>query len=251
MPELTELKSWLWVDYEEVSSTNDIAYQLSKNIQPKQKTVVTAQKQTKGRGRRGRDWISLEGNLFMSMLFPCSLQESGAMPLMTSLAILNTVLRLSPQAQIKLKWPNDVLLNNCKLSGILLERGEKDSLIIGVGINIKKNPDPAAMLYPTTCLMANGINCNRIQFLKLFLDEFDKIHEQYTLAGMPMIASLWLKHAKGINSPVVVHTPKGEERGLFKGLNLDGMMQLETSDGKIKIISAGDVFFDDNGEDEK
>jgi len=251
MPELKELKSWLWIDCDEVGSTNDEALRLSKDLRPGEKVVITARKQTNGRGRRGRNWISLDGNLFMSMLFSWPLKENGAMPLIVSLAVLNTVLKLSPQAKVKLKWPNDVLLNGCKLSGILLERGLKDNLVVGIGVNIKKAPCSADILYPTTSLQSCDINCTRRKFLKLYLDEFDKIHQLYLSEGMQTIVCLWLQHAEGVNSSIIIHTPRGEERGLFKGLGSDGMLQLETIDGKIKNIDAGDVFFDKNGENEK
>ena len=173
MTELTELKSWIWLDYDEVGSTNDEALRLSKNLTPKQKLVITAHRQTKGRGRRGRNWISLDGNLFMSQLFNWPQKESGAMPFIASLSVLNTILKISPHAQVELKWPNDVLLNNCKVSGILLERGEKDAIVIGIGVNIKYAPDSNSLLYPTTSLQSDGIDCSYTDFLKLYLDEFD------------------------------------------------------------------------------
>lgn len=251
MAELTELKSWLWLDYTEVGSTNDEALRISKDLLPEQKAVVTALRQTKGRGRRGRDWISLDGNLFMSQVFHWPLQESGAMPLIVSLAVLNTVLKLSPLARVELKWPNDVLLNNCKLSGILLERGEKNSIIIGTGINIKNYPDSSSLLYPSTSLLANGIDCNRKKFLKLYLNEFDKLLQVYASKGMSTIVSMWLKHAKGLGSQIVVRTQHNEFTGIFNGLDSDGILQLETNDGKVMSISAGDVFFDKNGENKK
>lgn len=251
MAELTELKSWLWLDYAEIESTNDEAYRISKDILPGQKIVITTQRQTKGRGRRGRNWISLEGNLFMSQVFCWPLKENNALPLIVSLAVLNTVLQLSPHAHVRLKWPNDVLLNNCKLSGILLERGEKDSIIIGIGVNVKHYPEASSLLYPSTSLSANDIDIDRTEFLKLYLDEFDKLIQIYTSKGMSTIVSMWLNHAKGLNSPIVVRTQHNELTGIFKGLDSDGMLQLKTIDDKVVSISAGDVFFDENGENKK
>ncbi len=248
MPELTELKTWLWVDYDEIGSTNDEALRLSKDLLPNQKIVITAQKQSKGRGRRGRSWISLDGNLFMSMLFSWPLEDCGAITFMVSLALLNTVLKLSPQASVGLKWPNDVLLNNHKLSGILLERGEKNSLVIGIGVNIKNAPSGNNMLYPATSLKAQGVACDRITFLKQYLQEFDNICEKYKQEGLSSIVELWKQKAVGLGQKIIVRTPKMEEKGIFANINHDGMLQLKMNDGTIKTISAGDVFFDDNGD---
>lgn len=251
MTELTELKSWIWLDYDEVGSTNDEALRLSKNLTPKQKLVITAHRQTKGRGRRGRNWISLDGNLFMSQLFNWPQKESGAMPFIASLSVLNTILKISPHTHVELKWPNDVLLNNCKVSGILLERGEKDAIVIGIGVNIKYAPDSNSLLYPTTSLQSDGIDCSYTDFLKLYLDEFDNLLQLYTTKGMPVVVSQWLQHAKGIGFPITVHTAQNELHGVFKGVSSEGTLQLETLDGKVIDINAGDVFFDKNGEDKK
>ena len=95
------------------------------------------------------------------------------------------------------------------------------------------------------------LTIDRTEFLKLYLDEFDKLIQIYTSKGMSTIVSMWLNHAKGLNSPIVVRTQHNELTGIFKGLDSDGMLQLKTIDDKVVSISAGDVFFDENGENKK
>ena len=251
MTDFINLQSWQWTDYDELESTNDVALGLSAELLPGQKIVITAKKQTKGRGRRGRVWIGLDDNLFMSMLFRWPLADTGALVLMVSLSLLNTVKFFSPDSDIKLKWPNDVLLNGSKMSGILLERKDNNNIVVGIGVNIKSAPSDNNMLYPVTSLSANGIICEREDFLKRYLVEFNQTCDLYAEKGLSAIVTLWRQNAKGIGQKIIVRTPKGEQVGIFKNLSNDGLLQLLTTDGAIKTISAGDVFFDVNGEDNK
>lgn len=238
------LGNWQWFDYPEVESTNDEALRSADILPENGKIVITAQRQTQGRGRRGRSWIGQEGNLFMSLLFPWHSAESGALVFIVSLALLQTVKVLKPQADVCLKWPNDVLLNGRKMSGILLEAAAVGTMVVGIGVNVKASPENKEILYAVTSLREAGIDCDRISFLQFFLAEFDKICTIYESAGMPKIAELWKKHAKGIGSPIVVRLPKSEEKGIFKGIDGNGMLLLATPSGDIKTIGAGDVFFD-------
>lgn len=251
MTNFVNLQSWLWADYDELESTNDTALDLSSKPLPSSKVVITAKKQTHGRGRRGRTWIGLDGNLFMSMLFKWPQSESGALVLITSLALLNTTLTFSPHAEVKLKWPNDVLLNDRKMSGILLEYGQNDNIVVGIGVNIKTAPVDNNMLYPPTSLFANGIICERLEFLKQYLTEFDKLQSLYAQKGLEVIVQSWRQNAKGIGERIVVSTQNGNEYGIFNDIDKEGLLSLATADGKIKTISAGDVFFDYKGEDDR
>ena len=99
---------WRYFEYEELTSTNDEALALTASAGG-EKLAVTATRQTGGRGRRGRSWVSLEGNLFMSLALPFAAEKSAALVLISSLSLLEAVKEFDQNAGVKLKWPNDVL----------------------------------------------------------------------------------------------------------------------------------------------
>lgn len=251
MVEFLQIGTWRWGDYRELKSTNDEALLLGSTLSENNKIVITAQKQVKGRGRRGRSWIGQEGNLFMSLLLYWPLVESAALVFIVSFALLQTVKRFASQANVCLKWPNDVLLNGRKLSGILLEAVSSEIMVIGIGVNIKSSPADNDALYAITSLYEAGIECDRLDFMKRFLAEFDEVCAIYETFGMSKIAELWQAHAKGLGDPIVVRMPKSEEKGIFKGIGSDGMLLLQMPAGNIKTISVGDVFFDEDGKKEE
>ena len=130
---------WMLYDKDEVGSTNDEVLKQTQNLMG-EKVIVMARSQTNGRGRRGREWISLDGNLFFSMGFECDLKDFGAMVFICSLSVWQTIQELNPLLNIKLKWPNDVLVNERKICGMLLEKGEGRYLVAGIGVNIRVAP---------------------------------------------------------------------------------------------------------------
>lgn len=243
MKKTTQLGAWTWIDFDELESTNDEALRTKLEYADK-KLVISAKKQTKGRGRRGRSWIGQDGNLFMSLLLNWPTADTGALVLIVGLALLKTVKKMSGSADVKLKWPNDVLLNGKKMSGILLESGHTGTMIIGIGVNIAAYPDDDTLIYKATSLLEAGIKCNRAEFLQEYLKQFDEISSLLITQRMMYIVEEWQKNAKGIGQAIIVHMPKKEERGIFRGLDSQGMLLLENAEGQIKTISAGDVFFE-------
>ena len=152
------------IRFAEVGSTNDVAADYSH--EPGKKLVVQAQRQTAGRGRRGRLWQSLDGNLFFSMLLEFPLSDLGKLVLCASLSLLETVKMYDKTVQVALKWPNDVLINDAKLSGMLLEKGNGNYIIVGIGVNVVQSPKTADMLYPTISLKEAGITTTADEFLE-------------------------------------------------------------------------------------
>ena len=239
---MKNLNDWQWLDYAELSSTNDTAAELCVNP-PASKFVVTCRSQTGGRGRRGRSWISLEGNLFMSQAFPCDIRFAGDLVFIISLSVLETVRYFSAQIDIKLKWPNDVLVNGCKISGILLEKAENGYIIAGTGVNITTAPErDSRVLYPTASLKDFGIITDRCEFLKIYLEIFDRNFSLWQKRGFPAIKEIWLQNAGGLNEEISVNLEKKVERGFFRGIGDDGALLLDQN-GSITRIYAGDVFY--------
>lgn len=251
MVEFSHFETWRWADYPELESTNDEALRLSSALSDKDKIVITTRRQTKGRGRRGRSWIGQKGNLFMSLLLHWPQAESGALVFIVSLALLRAVRQFLPQTDVCLKWPNDVLVEGKKVSGILLETAASGMMVAGIGVNIEAAPESREILYAVTSLRKAGANCSRIDFLKAFLVKFNEVCGIYKNSGMAALAEIWQSQAKGIGGPITVHMPKTEEKGIFKGIDGNGLLLLESSSGSIKTISAGDVFFDEEEKKEE
>lgn len=237
-----KINGWDWFDYDELESTNDLALELSARPDIT-KAVITAVRQTKGRGRTGRTWVSIEGNLFMSLLLKFELKDNAALVFMVSLALLEVIKKISPTADVKLKWPNDVLVNNKKVSGILLEKGEADFIIVGIGVNLVAAPNTPDLLYPAICLQEVGINIDRSKLLIKYLNCFDKLYQQWYNKGYEAIAGQWIKNAKGVGEAIAIRTPKEIIKGRFVGIDYSGRILLNKDDN-IEAISAGDVFFE-------
>lgn len=242
MKKFEQINDWQWFDFDELGSTNDEALAYSKKANG-EKLVITTTSQTNGRGRRGRSWVGLEGNLFMSMAIPFDIRDNGALVFMVSLALLLSIKELNSKLDILLKWPNDVLLQGGKVSGILLEKGEGEYMVVGVGVNIKAFPNTFDMLYQPNSLLAAGIKIDRIDFMKIYLQHFDKLIFLWQEQGINIIINEWLKYAKGVNEKIIVRTPKEEKSGIFIGIDNQGRLLLQGMNN-IEAISVGDVFFE-------
>ncbi len=238
---MKNLYGWKWQDYEELCSTNDEACKQSLTADGGP-FVITARRQTQGRGRRGRTWSSLEGNLFMSLALPLPPEKWHEVVFVVSLSLLQTVAALAPGLNLRLKWPNDVLLNGGKLSGILLEKGEAGYLIIGIGVNLSAAPQISGLIYPTICLKDVGLEVDRQTFLAAFLRQFNAGMELWRREGFASIRDKWLENVKGLDQQINVTTEKETKTGIFRGLSENGMLLLE-QDGNLIKICAGDVFY--------
>lgn len=205
--------------------------------------VIWARQQTSGRGRRGRAWVSTPGNLHCSFLLHPGSDPTKAPQLtfVAAVALAETLKELAPQAAIACKWPNDILCGGRKISGMLLETAHP-WIILGVGVNVIHAPDPA--LYPTTCLRQIGSGAEAGDVLAAFADRLGHWHEVWLTQGFAPVRSAWLSHAMGVGGPVTVRLASNTvQEGRFAGLNGDGALLLEESDGTIRQILAGDVFF--------
>ena len=219
---------WQIKRFDEVESTNETATSFPAD------SVIIATRQTKGRGRYGRKWESPTGNLYLSAVVSDFGKKT---PLLAFLAGVSVAEALT-EFKVRLKWPNDVLLNGGKVAGILLERTEKNTVIIGIGINVANAPTQN-MMYQTASLN-NKITLSKLEIrllnalknnLDLFRnDKFDAIQKK------------WLSFAEGIGQKIQVHLPNQTLTGKFTQLSPQGELILETPDKIVHKISAGDVF---------
>jgi len=210
---------------------------------------VVADAQSAGKGRRGRQWVSRPGNLFASLLYAvdCDLGRISQLSFVAALAVRDVVAdRLPSGAVVRCKWPNDILVDGRKISGILLETagngGEMPShMIIGIGINIAHHPDDGQ--YPATDLMtAAGQEIDRQLVLDRLIHAMDHWISSWKEQGFPLIRQAWKDGALGLGQDIIVRLPAEELRGRFVDLDETGALILEFG-GERRHISAGDVFF--------
>lgn len=210
---------------------------------------ITADRQLQGRGRRGRNWASEPGNLYASLLLidPCDPGRLGSLPLATSVAVYDAVASVLPDTTgLTIKWPNDVLINGAKTSGILLEANMladgRRAVVIGCGINVAHHPGDG--LYYSTCLSEHGAGVSPQElFARLYVSMEAALGEWDQGRGIAATRASWLKHATGIGEAIIVRLPDREIHGLFDGIDAEGRLILASSGGKTQTVAAGDVFF--------
>lgn len=211
---------------------------------------VTAERQTGGRGRRGRPWISERGNLYASLLLidPAPMERIGSLPLAIAVAVHQAIRQvLPPQAEpLEVKWPNDILIGRKKTCGILVE-GEsladgRHALVIGIGINVSVVPDNP--LYPVTCIRAQGSAASPEElFAHLFASMAQVLGAWDRGRGIREITARWRDVACGIGEKITVNLPDRSISGHFAGIDDNGLLMLDIGAGRMMTIAAGDVFF--------
>jgi len=212
--------------------------------------------QTKGRGRRGKDWVSQTGNLFCTGLytFDGALADAAKLSFAAALALAETLGNYIDPALISIKWPNDVLIGGEKAAGILLESGTYEGKIwIAVGMGVNLISSPQADDYNTTHLLAhiakdklqgpNSVFSGTQPMITLLAERFEHWRDLYVNAGFMPLRKAWLARAQGLGRPVTARLPNKTIMGLALGMDEDGALKLKKDSGEIVKIHAGDVFF--------
>lgn len=212
---------------------------------------ITADRQTGGRARRGRNWVSEPGNLYSSLLLidPAPWEALASLPLMVTLAVYDAAASVLPgnaSADLKIKWPNDVLINGRKTAGILIEAEQladgRRAVVIGCGINVAHRPETG--LYPATCLVEQGSGATpQDVFAQLVLSMDRALNDWDQGRGLSRIREAWIERAQGIGQAVTVNLPDRQIHGLFDGIDTEGRLMLALPDGSKQMIASGDVFF--------
>ena len=225
--------------YDSVGSTNDEARRLARDGAA-HGTVVHADEQTAGRGRLLRTWFSPPGNLYLSILLRLDVpvQRMSELSFVASLAVAGTVDALLPKRLCPvLKWPNDVLVEGAKISGILLEM-EGAAAILGIGLNVLEAPSGAR--YETTTLVAKGGIASVDTARDILLDQLGQFLDLWQREGFKAIRSAWLERSYPPGAQIRVSASGASQEGRFAGLDEAGALLLETADG-VKRFVAGDV----------
>lgn len=241
-------QGWVEHAYERVASTNDLARDLAL-AGAASGQVVVAVEQTRGRGRYGRAWASPPGNLYASvMLRPrCPAADTPQLSLVAGLALAEALERLGPPGlAITLKWPNDVLLGDAKVAGILLESasapdGRATWVIIGTGVNLVWCPDDVA--YPATTLAREGFatTLTPSDLLVAYLAALDGWLTRWREDGFAVVREAWRGRSFGLGTVVRLRLEHEEVAGRFVGLGDGGALLLELADGRRREITTGDV----------
>lgn len=204
---------------------------------------LRADHQTAGRGRQGRDWVSLDGNLCASTIV--RIRRSDPIPatlaLVAAVALEEAVSTFAADLTgLSLKWPNDLLLNDAKLSGILLERTD-DAVVIGFGVNLMHHPNLPDRL--TTSLAAYEVMVSPADFLEVLAEATARWLARWRGEGMRPIRNRWLARAHPVGTALKAQMPDGVTfEGLFDGLDIDGALNLRLAGGERRVIHAADVF---------
>lgn len=201
---------------------------------------LRAERQTAGRGRLGRDWMSPPGNLYASTIVRLRASDPppATLALVAAVALHGTV-RAYGVNGVQIKWPNDLLIDGAKLSGILLERSG-DAVVIGIGVNLAHAPDLPDRA--TTSLAAHGAAPDPADFLETLAEELARWLARWR-EGLAAVRERWLAAAHPPGTALTARLPDGATiDGLFDGLDSDGALRLRLADGAQRVIHAGDVF---------
>jgi BirA family biotin operon repressor/biotin-[acetyl-CoA-carboxylase] ligase len=204
---------------------------------------LIALRQENGKGRQGRVWEAVEGTFTGSTLVQVRASDPPppSLTLVAGLALIEAVGMEAPGAPLSLKWPNDLMLGDAKLAGILLERSG-DRIVVGFGVNLGRAPAiegrKTAALQPIKEIAPQA-------FAPLLAGKFNQLLAAWRSADPVQFAQAWLARAHAVGTPLEVHSAPGERvRGIFDGIEPDGAMRLRRADGMIDIVRAGDVHLD-------
>jgi BirA family biotin operon repressor/biotin-[acetyl-CoA-carboxylase] ligase len=232
-----------------VASTNDEAKRLADGGAP-EGTLVWGLEQTAGRGRRGRGWHSPPGNLYMSaVLRPGKpVAQAALIGFVAAVALSDALQDVGLAAdRLRLKWPNDVLVDQAKVAGILVETSAASGeappwLVLGMGVNLAHAP--ADTPYPAISLRAAGLASLTVEgLLEALAGRLAEWYGRWQAEGFAPVRAAWLGRATGLGEPIEVRLERQSLQGRFVALEEDGSLSLELPQGERRRVTVGDVFF--------
>jgi BirA family biotin operon repressor/biotin-[acetyl-CoA-carboxylase] ligase len=235
IPHLTELQT--------TESTNSHAAIMARGGCPEY-TIVWTHDQTAGKGRQGNTWTSFPGNLYVSAVFrpETDAMTASQLSFVAALALAETLTDvLPPTASVAVKWPNDVLVDGKKIAGILLEAESAGAakikwIIAGIGVNITGAPEGAASLTHFGVKMESG------RLLEILWSRLSLCYNVWKTSGFEPVRQGWLRYAAYIGQQISVRLPGETFTGKFLGVDGQGVLEVETQDGKTRRVSSGEVF---------
>lgn len=237
--------------FEEVGSTNEIAFELARNGAP-EGTIVIADSQTRGKGRLSRNWISPPGvNLYISAVFrpPIYSEDAPFLTLVASIAVAEAVKNMGADAIIK--WPNDVLVNGKKVAGVLTQmqtKGDRvDFVMLGVGVNINMTREMMEQDMGDVAQIATslrellGQEVDRVRFSADLINELEIWYTKFLREGKSAIIREWTERWGAVNRRVQVRYNEIQIEGIALGLDRNGYLLVKKDDDTVEKIIAGDI----------
>ncbi len=243
----TEFTGQEIIHFEKTDSTNTQAASLANEGAP-EGLLVVAETQTAGRGRLGRSWSSPPNtNFYGSFVLRPSLPPIAAaqITLLTGLCVARS-LEAVAGIRARIKWPNDVLVESRKICGILTESSSEldrvNWLVIGIGVNlnVRKFPEEIEKI-ATSAAIETGKPVDRASFARELCSQLESHYLRFVSGGFGPLRDDWERYARMAGEEVIVGTGSEDIEGRSLGLDSDGFLQVETPDGRIVRIVAGDV----------
>lgn len=235
--------------HETVTSTQIIAHQLAQDGAAGG-TAVLAETQTAGRGRLARNWDSAAGKgIWMSIILRPAIipQRAPQFTLVTAVAVVRAIEEVTG-LKPEIKWPNDILLNGKKCTGILTElqadMDQVQALIIGIGLNANQTQEdfnPAVRDIATSLRMEQGKPIERAALVQSIFRHLEKYTDLYIENGFAPLKVLWESYSVTIGKRIRATTARDVLEGLALGITDDGVLQLKTDDGRIHTVYSADI----------
>lgn len=228
------------VHFETTGSTNTVAREIAEDG-AEEGTVVIAETQTHGKGRRGRQWITPPGGAWLSVILKPGIDPAHAVSITLLAAVSVTKALREWGAEAVIKWPNDVLVNGKKICGILTEMSaETDAvsfIVLGIGVNLNND---APFETATTLKAELGHRVDRVKFVQGLLESLEEDYLTFNAQGFTPILWSWRRYSDTLGRPVEV-TYQGETiRGVAQDIADDGALIVKTKDGTVRKIVSGD-----------
>ena len=237
--------------FEEIDSTQNFAQQIASD-KKEDGTIIIAEKQTSGRGRRDRIWASPKGGMWFSLIIhpKFDVSSSTLVPIAGAVALSKSI-RSILGVETQVKWPNDIMMNGKKVAGMLVnasfQANNIDYLVLGVGINfdvdvkkLEKRLSKSPNFYGVNSLRKKDDNTSPTVLLREFLLQFEKVLVQLNKGEKSKIVKEWTKRADRIGKKITINTSNGEISGISHGIDNDGALKLKTAK-EMKKIFVGDV----------
>jgi BirA family transcriptional regulator, biotin operon repressor / biotin---[acetyl-CoA-carboxylase] ligase len=226
----------------QIDSTNE---EVRRNLTLPEGAVFIADQQTHGRGRQGRSWHSEAGTgLYLSTLLKPNLppEKLALITLMAGVATVSAIQQQIPSVPLKLKWPNDILLNGKKLAGILCEYIPGTAVIVGIGINLNQTCFPEAIQTIATSLkLETGSNINRTDIVISLLENLNSTYDEFLQEKRTGLIKKWTNKTDMFGKTTTVYQKGKSLTGTAMGLDPEGRLILRTEDGKKHALSSGEL----------
>lgn len=216
-----------------------------------QGTVVISDKQTAGRGRLGRTWLSPRGGIYLSIILYPAIDDFPYLIMVASLAVARTIKSVTG-LQTQIKWPNDILIDGRKVGGILIESGLQqvtgDYAIVGIGLNANVSVARfTGVALPATSLADElGRDVSRLKLVRKLLVEFERL---YLSLPSEAVFQEWRSSLVTLGREIIARSGERVYQGTAEDVASDGRLILRTRDGSKLTLAAGDVTLSDNRAD--